>query len=109
MPFFTRPALGFDDVVRAGRGLSFVDAELCESDRAFSPFVDADSLLDLKVRRSPGILLVTRAKLSDLLSEDGNTPTSETKLFMLWKESFPIEVSEVDMDILIECTIQGRL
>jgi hypothetical protein len=54
--FFAVPALPFDDVDRAGSGLSLLEVELCESDRAFSPLVDeADSLPDLKVLRSAGI------------------------------------------------------
>lgn len=70
VPFLAGPALPLDDVDLAGRGLSFLDAELCESDRAFPPFVDdADSLLDRKVLRSPAILLVTRAKLSEVPSD----------------------------------------
>ena len=54
LPFFTVVALDLE-VVRVGTGLSF-EEELCEFDRAFSPFVDEDdSLLDRRFRRSPGI------------------------------------------------------
>ena len=50
-------ALLFDDVALVGTGLSLLDPELVEFERAFSPFVDEDdSLLDLRFRLSPGIL-----------------------------------------------------
>lgn len=52
-PFLDDKALPFDDVERVGTGLS-LEFELWESDRVVSPFVDEASLLDLKLRRSPG-------------------------------------------------------
>ncbi len=49
----------FDDIALVGTGLSLLDPELVEFDRAFSPFVeDDDSLLDLRFRLSPGIMEV---------------------------------------------------
>ena len=57
-PFFAGIPLPFDDVVRAGTGLSFLELELCESARVFSPFVDeVESLLDLRLLLSPGIFV----------------------------------------------------
>ena len=55
LPFLECKDLPLDDV-RVGTGLSLLELELWESDRVFSPFVDEeDSLLDLRVRPSPGI------------------------------------------------------
>ena len=49
--------LFLEDEARAGTGLSF-DEDFCESARDFSPFVDeVDSLLDLRVLRSPGMVV----------------------------------------------------
>lgn len=46
----------FDDVARVGTGLS-LELELCEFERAFSPFVEEEvSLLDLRLRLSPGMM-----------------------------------------------------
>ena len=60
-PFLDGKALPFDDVERVGTGLS-LEVELWESDRAVSPFVDEeDSLLDLRLRRSPGPGMVLSA------------------------------------------------
>ena len=60
VPFFVGSALPFDDVARAGNGLSLFDVELCESDLGFSPFV-VESLLDLRLLRSAGILIVNES------------------------------------------------
>ena len=60
MPFFVGTALPFDDVDRAGNGLSLVDVEFCESDLGFSPFV-VESLLDLRLLRSAGILIANES------------------------------------------------
>ena len=50
-------ALPFADVALVGTGLSLLELELCEFDRASSPFVDdGGSLLDLRVRLSPGMV-----------------------------------------------------
>ena len=47
----------FDEVALVGTGLSLLEPELVEFDRAFWPFVEDDvSLLDLRFRLSPGIL-----------------------------------------------------
>ena len=57
--FFGGKALLFDDVALVGTGLSLLEPELVEFERAFSPFVDEDdSLLDLRLRLSPGIVEV---------------------------------------------------
>ena len=55
-PFLAGPAaLLFDDGALVGTGLSF-ELELCEFERAFSPFVDEDvSLPDLRLRPSLGM------------------------------------------------------
>lgn len=65
-PFLAGAALALfaaDRVV--GAALSLLDAEFCELERAFSPFVDevSDLLFDLKERLSTGIFLAGRAKL----------------------------------------------
>lgn len=56
MASFEWKALPFDDV-RVGTGLSLLELELWESDRAFSPFVDGEDplLIDPRFRLSPGI------------------------------------------------------
>ena len=64
-PFFAGIPLPFDDVVRAGTGLSLLEAELWESARAFSPFVDdVESLLDLRFLRSLGMVVEERERSS---------------------------------------------
>lgn len=53
--FFEDTALPFDDVALAGTGLSLLEPELEVLERGSSPFVEV-SLLDLKVRLSPGMI-----------------------------------------------------
>lgn len=63
--FFEGTVLLFDDVALVGTGLSLLEPELVEFDRAFSPFVeDGVSLLDLKFRLSPGIVEVLKKRAS---------------------------------------------
>ena len=55
LPFLDDGVFPFAEVLRVGTGLS-LELELCELDRAFSPFVDEEfSLLDRRFLRSPGI------------------------------------------------------
>ena len=64
MFFLAVAGLFLDDADLAGTGLSF-DEELCESARAFSPFVeDVESLLDLRFLRSPGMIVVELESLA---------------------------------------------
>ncbi len=63
--FFEGTALLFDDVALVGTGLSLLEPELVEFERAFSPFVEDDvSLLDLRFRLSPGIVAVLSKRAS---------------------------------------------
>ena len=56
----------FDDDARVGTGLSLLELELWEFERVFSPFVDEGvSLLDLRVRLSPGMMVGCGARLRE--------------------------------------------
>lgn len=61
----------FDEVARVGTGLSLLEPELVEFERAFSPFVEDDeSLLDLRFLLSPGMLDVSLIRASQSPSDE---------------------------------------